>query len=351
MHRLSGAPFETIEEAVGSLVAVQAQDFAGAKWALGLRTNKSDIEIDEAFAEGRIVRTHVLRPTWHFVLPRDLRWLLALTAPRICKTLALQDAKLGIDARLLAKAHEVMKRVLEREKYLTREEIAEHLAAKKIVVAGQALAHVVMYAELDGLICSGPRRGKQFTYALLENRIPPSTNVLSHDEALEALALRYFDGHGPATIADFAWWSGQTLTDAKEATKRLRAHLVESEICRATHYASVHAADVENDEHEPTSLRLLPAFDESLVAYEDRDAFFPPELATNLPRGNFWLSSSVIARDGKAVGTWRRTLVKGGVQVECSLFVKLGSGERKALDAAIAGYASFLGLPLRTNAH
>src|SRR5258708_18431984 len=217
-EHLTGAPLARPEDVVRWLGDVQAQDFAGAKWALAQRARtKTDASIEEAFAGGRIVRTHVMRRTWHFVVPDDVRWMQALTAPRVRAAMAYYDRKLQLDARTFGRSQAVLARTLEGGQHRTREELGRALADAGIPASGQRLGHLMMRAELDAVICSGPRRGKQFTYALLDDRCPKAaTPVLSRDEALAELTSRYFRSHGPASLRDFAWWSGLTVADVKK---------------------------------------------------------------------------------------------------------------------------------------
>jgi hypothetical protein len=188
-QRLAGERLRAGEEVVGWLVAVQAQDYAGAKWSLGQRArNLTDDGVDAAFNAGRILRTHVLRPTWHFVLPGDIRSLLALTAPRVNAANAYMYRKLELDERTLMKTQDVIGAALGGGRHLTRRQLAEVLRTNGIEASGQRLAYIVMRAELDALVCSGPRNRKQFTYALHDAR-PPPARALERDEALGGLVL------------------------------------------------------------------------------------------------------------------------------------------------------------------
>src|SRR5579884_1810369 len=215
-HLIARQTFESPVDVVQWLGAVQAQDYAAAKWALGLRLPAvSDDDIERAFAGGAILRTHVMRPTWHFVAPADIRWLLALTAPRVHATNAYYYRQCELDDTTFTRCHEAMTNALQGGKQLTRPEIVS--ALKQIgIVADDPLRFglIIMHAELEGIICSGARRGKQFTYALLDERAPQA-RTLERDEALSELVKRYFSSHGPATLQDFVWWSGLTAADAK----------------------------------------------------------------------------------------------------------------------------------------
>ena len=216
-QRLSSTDFKRPDEVVKWLGAVQAQDYHGAKWALAQRMQgATDARIEKAFTDGAILRTHVMRPTWHFVAPADIRWMLKLTAPRVNAASRYNYRKLELDDAFFHKSNKALARALRGGKQLTRDELRK--AVGHVGVATNDLlrfSHILLRAELDGVICSGPRKGKQFTYALLDERTPKS-RILARDEALAELTLRYFTSHGPATLQDFVWWSGQATSDARK---------------------------------------------------------------------------------------------------------------------------------------
>ncbi|MBK8031171.1 MAG: winged helix DNA-binding domain-containing protein [Chloroflexi bacterium] len=191
-QRLVGTPFDKPEAVVAWMGAVQSQEYALAKWALGQRTAAmSDDLVDQAFAAGKILRTHVMRPTWHFVTPFDIRWMLQLTAPRVHALNAYMYRKLELDEALLQRANGVLAEALEGGQQLTREELATALEAANIAAKGMRLGYIMHYAELEAVVCSGPRRGKQFTYMLLDERAPHA-RTLAPDEALAELVTRFF---------------------------------------------------------------------------------------------------------------------------------------------------------------
>ena len=196
--------------------AVQSQDYPGAKWAIGQRTRgATDAAFDEAFAQGRILRTHIMRPTWHFVMPADIRWMLALTAPRVNAVMAYYYRQMEVDETLIARAKPVFERALRGGKQLTRAELGTALEKAGIHATGVRLGFIIGRAELDAVVCSGALRGKQHTWALLEERVPPAKR-LDRDEAMRELTRRFFTSHGPAQLIDFVWWSGLTMADAKK---------------------------------------------------------------------------------------------------------------------------------------
>ena len=217
-QRLVGAPFARPDEVVRWLGAVQAQEYPGAAWGIAQRTSGlSQPAIDQAFADGTILRTHAMRPTWHFVTPADIRWILALTTPRVHALNASYYRKLELDGSVLARSATVLTNALQGGRHLTRSELTTALEQAGIIRPTDdrlRLTYLVMHAELEGLICSGAMRGKQHTYALLDERVP-ATRTLEREEALAELTRRYFSSHGPATIKDFAWWSGLSTSDVK----------------------------------------------------------------------------------------------------------------------------------------
>jgi hypothetical protein len=334
-------PFEKPAEVVDWLVAVQAQDYFGAKWALGLRLhNAHDVDLDRAFNAGEILRTHVLRPTWHFVTPADIRWLLALTAPRVLAVNAAMYRKLELDDATLKRGHKALTKALQGGQHLTRDELRATLEKAGLAVGtGQRLAYIVMHAELDGLICSGPRRGKQFTYALLEERVSPTT-PLKRAEALATLAQRYFTGHGPATAQDFAKWSGLTSADAKRGLEMVKTQLQHETLNGAEYWFSSLVAPLDAKRATSTAY-LLSVYDEYIIGYHDRSMIASPEVAAKLfTMGN--ALTAVIVFDEHIVGTWRRSFDKDVVAIEINPFSALTKSQNRAVAAAAQRYGEFL---------
>jgi hypothetical protein len=325
------------------LGAVQAQEYPFARWAVAQRMQAAptDAAIERAFDDGRILRTHVLRPTWHFVAPADIRWLLELTAPHIHRAMASYNRKLELDPTTLSKAIQVFERALRDGHHLTRAELADQLERERLIARGQRLAHLVMHAELEAVLCSGPRRGKQFTYALLAERAPAARS-LPHDEAVAELTLRFFRSHGPATIRDCNWWSGLTTAHIKRGLEMNRARAEEIDgrsywtIGRAPRGSSTGAA-----------VHLLPIYDEYLVAYRDREAVphGPMTITTESRAKVMFLHALVI--DGAIAGTWKHRLDAKGVGVEVTSLRRLTAEERPGIAAAAARYGNFLGVPVR----
>ena len=334
--------FEKPGDVVQWLGAVQAQDYGAAKWALGLRIQgATDEDIELAFSEGAILRTHVMRPTWHFVSPADIRWLLALTAPRVHAASGYWYRKLEFDDEFFRRSNEVLAKALQGGKQLTRLELAASLQEAGIETDEmQRLVYILMRAELDGIICSGARRGQQFTYALLDERVPPF-RVLERDEALAELARRYFISHGPATLQDFVWWSGLAVVDARAGLDMVKIQLVQERVDDLVYWFSASSSALTQDFAQETY--LLPNFDEYIVGYTDRSAVFDVSHREKLDSRANILFNHTIVMDGRVVGTWKRTLKKAEVLLDATIFAAMGMAEKHAVEGVVKRYGEFLG--------
>jgi hypothetical protein len=323
--------------------AVQSQDYAGGKWALGLRSGATAAAIDRLFDEGAILRTHVLRPTWHFVVPEDVRWLLDLTGPRIRAGLAGRYRDLELDDKVVTRALAAFAAALRDGRHLTRVELGEVLRAACISPAGQRLPHLIMRAELEALIVSGPRRGKQFTYALLEERVPKA-RTMDRKEAVAELSRRYFLSHGPAQIPDFTWWSGLTMADARLGIG-LTGAVLEHEVFEGKDYWF--GAGSRRQSRVAGGAHLLPNFDEYTVGYRDRSAIIDAGRPVRLEIFSLssLLSSSVIV-DGIVRGAWRRLPAKAGARIEVRVMDRLTAGEAAAVEAATRRLARHIEEPI-----
>lgn len=340
-QRLLGAPRASPEAVVEGLLAVQAQDFVGAKWALAQRTaDADDARAQRAYDEGRILRTHVLRPTWHFVSRTDLRWLLELSGPRVHALNAYYYRYHGVDAEVVKRSNARIVKALERGQHLTRVELRRVLgtlaAGAKDGAGSDRLACLLMRAELDGLICSGTMRGSHHTYALIEERAPRGPK-LARDEALAELARRYVDGHGPAQARDLAWWSGFTLGQAKRAFEACGGSLTRTTFEGKTYFLSQQQQRV--DRRRSPAVHLLPYYDELVVAFKDRSALIDPRVT---PGPSVPLSPSVLV-DGRIVGGWRRVFAAREVTITAKLLRPLSSAEQRGLGRVAARYAQSLG--------
>lgn len=292
-HSLARPRFETAADVIAWYGAVQGQEFLPAKWGIAQRAKGlASSDLDRAFDAGGILRTHLLRPTWHFVAPADLRWIQALTAPRVQAFNAYWYRVNDLSPRVLARGAGVIARALEGGTHLTRPELSEALRRARIAATSTRLACLVMHAELEAVVCSGPRRGKQFTYALVDERAPRGPGK-SRDEALAELTVRYFRAHGPATIRDFAWWSSLRTADIREgiALAGLREERIDGDS-----FWSV--AGREAAPRAAASVRLLPIYDEYFVAYRDRRHVTKPIKGLDM-------FANHLVVDGRLAGSWR----------------------------------------------
>ena len=338
---LTGSPFVSPAEAVSHSGAVQAQDFSAAAWSLGLRIRDATRDtIEQAFNDGKILRTHVMRPTWHFVMPEDIRWMLGLTASRVKAVLSHYDRKLGFDEALYARSNAAIVRALEGRSYRTRQELKGVLADAGIATDVQKLGHILVRAELDGLACSGPLRGKQFTYALLDDRVPQS-GERTREESLDLLARRYFTSHGPAQLRDFSWWSGLSGKDSLAALDRIRPDFEESAQGGKTYWSSPDAGT--KNPPAPAAL-LLSIYDEYSIAYQDRSAISDKrDIERMIAAGN--ALTGIIVLDGRVAGSWRKATKNSYIEIRLSPFRPLDENEREAVEREVSRYGRFVGLP------
>ena len=328
-------------DVVRTLGAVQAQDYAGAKWALAQRMrNATDASIERDLSAGHILRTHVLRPTWHFVAPADIRWMLALTAPRVNQAMAYHGRVNELTPSIVRRSHDAIAKALSGGKHLTRAELGTALDGARIRnTSGQRLAHLVMRAELDAIICSGARRGNQFTYALLDERVPPAASM-ERDEALLELARRYFSTRGPATAKDFAWWSGLAMSDVKRALQ-----IAEPELEKVAVGENVMWFIPSRAPKRVPSAHLLPNYDEYFIGYKDRTAIGERIGHVKAVIGGDARISNVVFVDGQLVGGWKRTFDKKRTIVDIVLWCRLTAAETKRVAAAGEAFSRFLDTP------
>jgi hypothetical protein len=353
-QRLAGEPLAGVADVVGWLGAVQSQDYPAATWAIGQRTHgASTSTVNRLFDDGAILRTHVLRPTWHFVLPGDIRWLLALTAPRIRAGIAGRLRELELDAATITRAETAFTTALAGGRRLTRPELGEVLRAAGIAPDGQRLPHLIMAAELDALIVSGPRRRHEFTYALFDERVP-SAPTLDREHALCRLAHRYFRSRGPAQVQDLAWWAGLTLAEAARgaagaegvgpdasSTGTVASTGLASELIDGKRYWFDPSSRPRST--RTTAAHLLPNFDELTVGYRDRSALDHPDGRFDPTLFAFGsLLSNVLVIRGRVRGAWRRVLSPRAVHLQVRLLDALSPSEIAAVGRAAARLSAFL---------
>ena len=323
------------EQVVDALGALQAQDYAAAKWGIGLRcVGVDDAAVEAAFNAGALIRTHVLRPTWHFVRPRDLRWMLALTGPRIDAGNRGRYRDLGLDQPTHRRARRVLEKAL-RGRHLTRREIGTALERAGFDLSvPQRLGYILMRAELESAICSGPRLGKQLTYALVDERVP-GTAAIARDEALTRLARCYFATRGPATLNDFAWWSGLTVADGRRAVGALGGEVERVDVDARPHWLIPSSAP----RRARHTAHLLPNYDEYFIGFRDRSAI--GLRATAIPSMTA-LDRHIAIVDGQIVAGWSRAATSSTVHL--APVTTLSASDRRHLAAAAARYADFVGM-------
>jgi len=339
-QRLAGAGFRTPADVVRWFGAVQAQDYPGALWAVGLRAiGATEADVERAVAERTIVRSWPLRATLHFTAPEDLRWMLACFAPRMIARAVPRLRQLELDERTLSRSAAVLSKALRGDRQRSRPSLYARLERAGIRTHEGRGAHILWHCAHHGLICFGAREGNQHTFALLDEWIPPST-TLTRDEALAELARRYFTSHGPAALKDFIWWSGLSAGDARAGLALARPHLHKAAIDGVEYW---HAEPTRRPV-APGHAVLLPPYDEYTVAYQDRRAALDPRHAAAARNG---ILGPTILLDGRIIGTWRRQRASGEVTIALTSFAKLTGARRQAVAAAADRYGRFLERPTR----
>jgi hypothetical protein len=317
--------------------AMQAQEFAMAKWAIGLRLPGSkEAEIDEAFNQGSILRTHLLRPTWHFVSPADIRWMLLITAPRVQALNAHYYRKVELDSKIFKKCNDVFVKVLAGGKHLSRTTLQSVLAKAKIKADGIRLAYIMMQAELDGVICSGRRLGKQFTYALLEERVPP-VRKMDKENALSELINRFFASRGPATLSDFTYWSSLTMKEARCGIEMLDKKFSREKVNEQEYFFI--PTTMEGEKKDQISF-LMPDYDEYGMSYKDRSAILDSKGISQAEIANAGYLH-IIVLDGKFGGSWKITRKNKDVTIETYPSTPFNKRKDKALGMAVDRFSSF----------
>jgi len=337
-QRLVGTDFTTPQEVVSWVGAMQAQEYAMAKWAIGLRTNGlSDSRVEKAFNDGEILRTHLLRPTWHFVTPTDIRWMLELTAPRVHQVNSFWYRKLNYDSAFFKKTNDILAKALEGNKHLIRTELQEALKQKSIEVEGIPLVYILMHAELEGIICSGPRIGNQFSYALLDERVAP-VKKLTHDEALAKLAKCYYTSRGPASVKDFVTWSGLTMKEAKDGAASLSDDFTK-EMIDGLEYIYLPNDNIDFKKRQPTF--LMPDYDEYGMGYKDRSAISLPKVKTALEQAVNAGNYHMFVVEGMVAGTWKKNVKGKNFTVDTDPFLELSKTKQAALKKAEEAFIKF----------
>jgi hypothetical protein len=337
-QQLSGASFNAVKEVVAHMGAMQAQDYAMSKWAVGVRLpGLTDKSVEKAIDAGEIIRTHVLRPTWHLVSSKDIHWMLALTAPRIKASMNPRLKELGLSDAIIKKSNKIIVKALQGGHHQTRATLVDLLEKSNIRTDNNRSSHLLLCAELDGIVCSGAHKNNKPTYALLSEWVPKKKS-LTRDEALAALANTYFTSHAPATLQDFTWWSGLAPGEAKAALEGVQGHFISEKINGEIYWLhnSFKIPKAVNDE-----LHLLPAYDEFLISYKNRSASLPEEhnkkaLSVN---GIFY---PLIVLNGRVEGLWKRTIKKDVAIIQANTFKTPTKKIKTLIHNAAEKYGDFL---------
>jgi len=328
--------FKNPKKLLEHLGAIQSQDFQMSKWALGSRlSNTPEQQITQAFNEGKILRTHLLRPTWHLVPATNIRWMLELSAPQIKTILRFAHKELELTDGLLIKCINLIGNALEKHRYLKRESLVQLLEKSGISTRDNRASHIFLAAELEGIICSGPDANKKTTYALLADRAPVSP-PFNRKEALTNLASIYFSSRGPATLEDFIWWSGLRKQDAQLALNEVKSNLHSEKWDEKTYWFS----NFPNTNIEER-IHLLPAFDEYLIAYKNRNHVIP-QTQYKKAISNNGIFRPIIVLDGDAIGIWKRTLKRNTANIEVTLFSPINKDLKVLLHQKLYEFALFI---------
>lgn len=360
-HRLRGDGLPGVRDVVGHLGAVQSQELHPSLWGLAQRTDgtPSAASVRDAFSAGDVLRTHVLRPTWHHVLPDDARWLLRLTAPRVHRLNRPYYPDLGGPAQDAA-ASDVLAGAVVDGNHRTRAELAALLAERGLPSTGLAFTYVLMRAELDGVLISGALRGRQQTYAAFDERVPagygPLGATYDDDAALVELLRRYLRSRGLATVKDFAGWSGLTLTRTREGLALLGTEVEQAagtgDAEGLTFWRLVDGPPITAPDGRVVQVDLLQGYDEYFVSYKDsrdlaRDPFSagaPAVLPLRLPGAEESPFLHVIAVDGRVVGRWRHALTARTLRLDTQLFRPLTAAEQRGFDEQARRLAAHWGV-------
>jgi len=338
-QQIAATKLKTPQQLVTHMGAMQSQLFAMAKWAIGLRLpGITDTAIEKDFNDSKILRTHLMRPTWHFVAPADIYWIQSLTAHRVIAIMKRYYDHFGLTTSVRTRSKDVFAKALQGNNFLTRDELKAELKKAKIIAEKERLAHIVMDAELHNIICSGPQTGNQFTYALLEERAPKA-KTLPHDEALAELTRRYFTSRGPATLRDFVWWSGLTAKEANEGIAMLGRKFVHEKI-DGREYIFIPGSTILTKTSQTTF--LMPDYDEYIISYKDRNIIKSLSHIPPANRNGDVLANHMFVINGIMEGTWNPAIKNKKTPIETIPFISLKRSDQQKLNNATKRYISFL---------
>lgn len=333
---------DTPAEIVAHLGAMQAQDYLGALWAIGLRLpDVTEAEVEQAITERSIVRTWPMRGTLHFVAAADVRWMLKLLTPRIVSGSAGRHQQLELDDATFRRSEKVLTRALKGGRARTRGDLFEVLERNRIHATGQRGIHILSKLAQEGLLCFGPREGKQPTFVLLDEWVPESRH-LEREDSLAEIARRYFTSHGPATLMDFIGWTGLKISEGRQALEAVSNELHQETIKGVEYWMSPSAG--KPGTKKSSALHLLPGFDEFVLGYKERSTVIPLGHMDKIVPGGNGMFMSTLVRRGQVAGLWKRTLKGKSVHVSLMPFAELTSSEAAAAKRMASRYAAFLGL-------
>jgi hypothetical protein len=336
-QQLAKTALKKLQDIVAYMGAIQAQDYPMAKWAIGARLpNSTDKQIEEAVNRGQIIRTHIMRPTWHLVSADDIWWMLELVSPHMLSSLKSRQKELELDEKVFSKTHTIIGKVLNGHKHLTRDEIMAELKKAKIALDPSRAIHIMYKAEADGIVCNGIMKGKNHTYALLEERVKKPKG-LTREEALAKLALRYFTSHGPATVQDFIWWSGLPAKDGRNALDMIKSKLVSESNGTETYWLSNSIKIQKNN----SSVHLLPAFDEFIISYKNREASIKLLHQKKAFTSN-GIFKPIIVVNGQVTGIWKRSIKKDKVIIEPAFFDAKNKIPKSVIEKEASKFGKFL---------
>ena len=344
-QRIAGCEFKTAKEIVSWMGAMQAQDYLMSKWAIGTRlSNSTNTTVEDAIDKGEIIRTNLMRPTWHYVSADDIYWILELTAPQIKSAMKSRHFSLELSEDMVSKSKQLVEDALSTGVNLTREELSVEFAKAKIRTNENRLSHFLMLAELEGIICSGKIKDNKVTYALLSERVP-NKKLLTREESLAELAKRYFTSHGPATVKDFARWSGLSLTDARKGLDFVKSDFISETIGSDKYWVTNSFSKIKYDKN---SVHLLPAYDEYLIGYRDRSPSLSLIHNKKIVSDN-GIFRPVVVINGLVSGLWKRTTKKNKVALEVNLFQPQNDKVRNQILENASMYGKFLNKDIGVN--
>lgn len=331
------------DQVVAWFGAMQAQDYASVKWAIGVRGGPgqmiTDTAVEQAISSKKIIRTWLMRGTLQMTTAADIRWLLALLAPRLISGSAGRLRELELDQETLRRSFDLFTAVLHTP--LSRPHVMQALDQAGIATAGQRGYHILRQAALTGLICFGPMQGKQETFVLLDEWAHPGP-IYSRDEALAELARRYFQSHGPATLPDFVWWSGLPITEARAGLALVETELQSEVVEGETYWLPPHPAILAMP---AAAAWLLPGFDEYYLGYKTRQVVLDGRYDKQVVSVN-GIFRPVIVIDGQIVGIWKRDVKKGTAVFSLEPFEPLTAVQQQAVAAAARQYGVFSDQPV-----